>query len=105
MLSHFLHSLGSYTRRAIFPETRKIKQSSVGFFVNLYDHFDLIGWLDSHRPICFYGGGAKVTEHHGLIQEQFSRKGQCFSNIISHFNVYRYSIDQIRQLDVMVDTW
>ena len=38
MLSHFLHSLGNYTRRAIFPEMRKINQSSV----NLHR---LIAWL------------------------------------------------------------
>ena len=30
-LSHFLPSLGNYTRRAIFPETCKINQSSVDF--------------------------------------------------------------------------
>ena len=37
--------------------------------VNLYDHFDLIGLFDSYRPICFYGGGAKVTQHNGIIQQ------------------------------------
>ena len=31
MLSPFLHSLGNYTRRAIFPEMCKINQSSVDF--------------------------------------------------------------------------
>ena len=30
-LRHFLHSLGNYTRRAIFPEMCKINQSSVDF--------------------------------------------------------------------------
>ena len=27
-----------------------------------------MGFLDSHRPICFYGGGAKVTQHNGITQ-------------------------------------
>ena len=31
LLSHFLHSLGNYTRRAIFSEMCKINQSSVDF--------------------------------------------------------------------------
>ena len=31
-------------------------------------NFDLIGLLDSYRTICFYGGGAKVTEHRGTKQ-------------------------------------
>ena len=31
-------------------------------------NFDLIGLLDSYRLICFYGGGAKMTEHSGTIQ-------------------------------------
>ena len=31
MLSHYLHSLGNYTRRAIFPEMCKINQSSVDY--------------------------------------------------------------------------
>ena len=31
MLSHFLHLLGNYTRRAIFPEMCKINQSNVDF--------------------------------------------------------------------------
>ena len=26
-------------------------------------NFDWVGLLDSYRTICFYGGGAKVTEH------------------------------------------
>ena len=65
MLSHFLHSLGNYTRRAIFPDMCKINQSSVDFHCEPYDHFDLIGLVDSYRPICFYGGGAKVTQRNG----------------------------------------
>ena len=28
----------------------------------------MIGLLDSYRPICFSGGGAKVTQHYGMIQ-------------------------------------
>ena len=36
--------------------------------VKFYNHFDLIGLLDSHCPICFYGGGAKVTQCNGMIQ-------------------------------------
>ena len=36
--------------------------------VNLYNHFDLIGLLGPYRPICFYGGGANVTQHNGIIQ-------------------------------------
>ena len=75
MLSHFLPSLGNYTRRAIFPEMCKISQSSVDFdckpFGWLLDwrkvNFDLIGLLDSYRPICFHGGGAKVTRQNGTI--------------------------------------
>ena len=31
MLNHFLHPLGNYTRRAIFPEMCKINQSSLDF--------------------------------------------------------------------------
>ena len=31
-------------------------------------NFDLIDLLNSYRTICFYGGGAKVTEHRGTIQ-------------------------------------
>ena len=27
-----------------------------------------MGLLDSYRLICFYGGGAKVTQHNGMIQ-------------------------------------
>ena len=30
--------------------------------------FGLIGLLNSYRTICFYGGGAKVTEHRGTKQ-------------------------------------
>ena len=61
MLSHSLHSLENYTRRAIIPETCKINQQGYTFIVNLSNHFDVIGSLDSYRPICFYGGGAKLT--------------------------------------------
>ena len=43
------------------------------FIVNLFNHCDLIGLLDSYRPICFYGGGAKVTQYYGTIQLLFSR--------------------------------
>ena len=65
----------THTRRAIFPEMCKINQSSVDFhckpFGWLIDwrwvNFNLIGLLDSYRPICFYGGGAKVTEHNGMV--------------------------------------
>ena len=32
-------------------------------------NFDLIGLLDSYRTICFYGGGAKVTQQNGMIQQ------------------------------------
>ena len=50
-LSHFLHSLGNYTRRAIFPELCKINQSRVGFhckpFVRLIDWLTISSlWLD-----------------------------------------------------------
>ena len=34
VVSYFLHSLGNYTRRAIFPEMCKINQSSVVLWVN-----------------------------------------------------------------------
>ena len=76
MMSHFLHSLGNYTRRAIFPEMCKINQSSVDFHCELlvdwlidwrYVNFDLIGLLDSYRTICFYGGGAKVTQRDNTV--------------------------------------
>ena len=40
--------------------------------VNLYNHFDLTGLLGSHRPICFYGGGAEVTQHNGMIQSSWT---------------------------------
>ena len=64
MLSHFLHSLRNYTLRAIFPEMCKINQSSVdchckpfGWLIDWRQvNFDLIGLLESYRPICFYGG-------------------------------------------------
>ena len=36
--------------------------------MNLYNRFDLTGLLDSYRPICFHGGGAKVTLHNAMIQ-------------------------------------
>ena len=36
--------------------------------INIRVNFDLIGLLDSYRPICFYGGGATVTWHKGIIQ-------------------------------------
>ena len=80
MLSHFLHSLGIYTRRAIFPEMCKINQSSVDFhckpFHWLIDwlidwrsvNLDLIGLLDSYRTISFYEGGAKMIQHNGIIE-------------------------------------
>ena len=85
MMSHFLQSLGNYTRRAIFPETCKINQSSVDFhcgtFGWLFDwwevDFGLIGLLDSYRPIWFYGDGANVTQHKGVIQWQW-RSVLCY---------------------------
>ena len=43
VLSHFLHSLGNYTRGAIFPETCKINQSSIDF------HCKPLGWLIDWR--------------------------------------------------------
>ena len=69
--SHFLHSLGNYTPRVIFPEMCKINQSIKRIPLNwLLDwrkvNFDLIGLLDSYRTICFYGGGAEVTQHNGI---------------------------------------
>ena len=33
-----------------------------------------MGLLDSYRPICFYGGGAKVTQHNAKIQYLYSRQ-------------------------------
>ena len=36
--------------------------------MTLYNHFDLIGLLDSYRPIFFYGGGVKVTQYNGITQ-------------------------------------
>ena len=58
-----------------FPTVDSINQSSVGFhckpFYWLVDwrkvNFDLIGLVNSYRPICFYGSGAKVTEHRGSL--------------------------------------
>ena len=41
------------------------------FIVNLYNHFDLTGLLDSYHTICFYGGGAKVAQHDGIKQYVF----------------------------------
>ena len=62
-----LHSgiipVGQFSRKC----AKSIDQAQT-FMVNLYNHFGLIGLLDSHRPICFYGGGAKVTQHNGIIQ-------------------------------------
>ena len=85
MLSHFLQSLGNYTRRAIFPEMCTINQSSVDFHCKSFGwlidwrkvNFDLIGLLDWYRLISFYGGGAKVTQHNGMIQD-FVQFFVCF---------------------------
>ena len=91
MSSHFLHSLGNYTRRAIFPEMCKINQSSLDFhcepFGWLIDwrkvNFDLIGLLDSYRPTCFYGGGAKVTQRYGITRYIF---------IVNVFSEYKMTV-------------
>ena len=75
MLSHFLHSLGNYTRRAIFPDMGKINQSSVDFH-GLIDWLAVsqlwLGWFSGVvPPDLFYGGGAKVTQHKGITQYSF----------------------------------
>ena len=64
--------VGQFFRRWI----RSINQSNVDFHCKplswLIDwrwvNLDLIGLLDSHRTICFYGGGAKVAEHRGTAE-------------------------------------
>ena len=55
--------VGQFTRK----RAKSINQAWT-FIVNLYNHFGLIGLLGSYRPICFYGGGAKVTQYDGMIQ-------------------------------------
>ena len=46
MLSHFLHSLGNRTSRAIFPEMCNINQSSAVFSVDcLIDGKSILTWL------------------------------------------------------------
>ena len=48
---------------------QSIKGSPFGWLLDWrWVNFDLIGLLDSYRPICFYGGGAKVTRHDGIMQ-------------------------------------
>ena len=67
---------GNHPRGAIFPTVDQINQSSVDFYCKSFAwlidwrkvNFDLIGLLDTYRPICFYGGGAKVTQHNGIMQ-------------------------------------
>ena len=71
MLSLFLHSLGNYTRRAIFPEMCKINQSSVDFHCELLWSLWLDWFIEFVPPDLFYGGGAKVTQHKGIIQYLF----------------------------------
>ena len=66
MLSHFcIHSeiipVGQFSWKC----AKSINQAWT-VIVNLYNHFDLIGLLESYRPICFYEGGAKVTQHNGI---------------------------------------
>ena len=70
VLSRYVESLhsgiipvGQFSRKC----AKSINQAQT-FIVNLYNHFDLIGLLDSHHTICFYGGGAKVTQNNGIIQ-------------------------------------
>ena len=59
-------------------------------------NFDLIGLLDSYRTICFYGGGAKVTEQYSIYflffifaqehakhgPEQLSKEGQFSDQLL-----------------------
>ena len=47
--------------------------------LNLYNDFDLIGLLDSYRPICFYGGGVKVAQQNGVTRYISSAKVENFS--------------------------
>ena len=83
MWSHFLHSLGNYTRGTIFPEMCKINQSSVDFHCEPLLSLWLDWFIGFAPPICFYGGGAKVTQHNGMIQYRlsvvsgFCINGQC----------------------------
>ena len=79
-----------------FPGNVQINQSSVDFhckpFGWLIDwywwkvNFDLIGLLDSYRPICFYGGGAKVNQHKGIIQWKHSTE----ADVIEIFSVWHW---------------
>ena len=80
VFGHFLDPPGNHPHGAIFPTVDQINQSinqAWVFIVDLpvdwlidwrQDKFDLTGLLDSYHTICFYGGGAKVTEHRGTIQ-------------------------------------
>ena len=42
------------------------------YIINIRLNYDLIDLLDSYRPICFHGGGAKVTQHNGVIQHSIT---------------------------------
>ena len=58
---------------------KSINQSSVDFHCKLSVDWLIDGkltlawlvYLDSYRSICFYGGGATVTQHDGMIQGMF----------------------------------
>ena len=82
MSSHFLHSLGNYARRAIFPEACKINQSinqsSIVLSVDcLIDDKSILTWLvywiRTARSV-FYRGGAKVTQHNGTMQYHYGKQ-------------------------------
>ena len=70
MLSHFLHSLGNYTRGAIFPEMCKINQSSADCHCRSLWSLWLDWFVGFVPPDLFLrrGGGAKVTQHNGIKQ-------------------------------------
>ena len=54
---------------------RRLSLQTFGWLIDWkWVNFDLIGLLDSYRMICFYGGGANVTEHCGTMQYFYKRQ-------------------------------
>ena len=62
-------------------------------------NFDLIDLLDSYRSICFYGRGAKVTQHDGIIQYCVVR---WIDSTVVNYRVRTYFLEGIQTPAVRV---